>query len=473
MWEKVLRRTTARTAAVLFDPALFWEVFGTYEGEPIVFDSWQRAFLRDHSRLRASEKAPQIGFSWLCALEAVWDGLIHLDSTSGFVSVDQREAGEKILYARKAYLELPEQFHAWVPLAKESSEELWFGEGGRPSRLMSIPATSALRGRRMSVYLDEVDFYKDAGHDAKRIAMGRITRGGRVTMGSTCFGIETELDKTMRTSGNFSKCRLPYTVAQKPEVQEAIELARQELDDVDFDEEYGCVRGGGSGDTFSVELLRRVQHKLGAIDQENLPSSQPLLLAYDVAGGTGRHPALLTALVHDADRVWRQRCIVEIRDRSLPDQEAALIELMDRLTSAVLVVDSTAIGLHIAQSLKARYGKRVILMQPGSKPADMDPQDRVQMALELKRLLEAGDLELLPDKEQTLQLRRTRIVNGKIEQSGSKKKTHYDRMWTVTYAAYGIRNSSSRSIYERRGLLVVGGSSATGFSGRRLHRVGG
>lgn len=482
IWKKALdlsvkwRGETFPLIDAVLDPVWFWQLFGTYEGEPIVFEDWQVAHLHDGSRYRAREKAPQIGFSWLSALEAEWDCLMFEDATDGFVSVDQREASEKVLYAHKAYDELPDFIKAWVPLVKNSTEELWFGDAARPSRLMSIPATSALRGRKMSVYLDEVDFYRDGGKDAHRIAMTRVTRGGRVTMGSTCFGVDTQLDNTMQKGKNFSKARLPYTVATQPEIIEAILIAKEELDEADFDEEYCCVRGGGGAQTFSPDLIRRVQHELGVFDRQNLPKGPATILGYDVSGGTGRHPAILTALVHDGDGQWRQRCIEEMRDErgaglELPEQEKALREVMDALPAATLVIDAQGVGLQISQSLKNSYGERVIFMKPGSKPEGLEPQDRKELVTEVKRVLEAGEVEIAPDKDQAIQLRRTRIINGTVDQPGSKKKTHYDKFWSLAYAIYGIRNSQRESVYEKRGLLIVGGKNATGFSGRRLQSV--
>jgi phage FluMu gp28-like protein len=470
IWEKArgqsvrYRSEEFSLLAAIADPVWFWQLFGTYEGEPIVFEDWQVEHMHDGSRLRACEKAPQIGFSFLSALEAVHACLLFDDETVGFVSVDQREASEKVLYARKAYDGLVEPIRAWVPLAKDSTEQLDFGDRARPSRLMSLPATSALRGRRMSVYLDELDFYRDGGENAFRTALTRITRGGRVTMGSTCFGVGTQLDKVMSgeddDSKTFSTARYPYTVVTKPEMVESIELSRKNLDEDDFNEEYGCQRGGGGSDTFSSDLIRQAIHAGALVDSESLPGGVPLILGYDVSGGTGRHPALLNVIGQDPDRVWRQCCIEEIRDVTLPDQEAMLTRLLTDLPYAVAVIDATGIGLQISQSLQAKFGEaRVIFMQPGSRPADMDTQDRVQMVIEVKRVLEAGDVELGSHKEQMKQLRGTRIVNGKIVQLGGKRKTHYDVFWSLAYAIYGIKNGSKHSVYERRGLRVIDTSS--------------
>jgi phage FluMu gp28-like protein len=418
-------------------------------------DDWQVAHLRDRSRLRAREKAPQIGFSWLCALEATWEALMFQHSTTGFVSVDQREAGEKILYARKAYAELPDFIQEQVPLVKDSTEELWFGEATGPSRLLSIPATAALRGRRMSVVLDELDFYKDGGREAFKVSMGRITRGGRVTMGSTCFGAGTQLDNVMQgEERNFSRGRFPWTVAENPDVLESIQLAKEELAPEDFAEEYECVRGGTLGDTFTPDLLRKALHdgKLVSPD-EVTPNPEGQVFGYDV--GASLHPSILCGLEKIGDE-WHQRVLEEYRGVSLPDQTRSLQVLLRRLPTARLVIDAHGIGMNSAQALESEFGKRVTPLHAAASPTHI--MSKGEMVQELRRGMEAGELFLGADREQTLQFRRTRrLAGGRIEQPGTRKKVHYDRFWAVAYAWFGVAHLAPvRSTYEDHGLLVVG-----------------
>ena len=59
------------------------------------------------------------------------------------------------------------------------------------------------------------------------------------------------------------------------------------------------------------------------------------------------------------------------------------------------------------------------------------------------------------------------VEHAWILQPGSKKKTHYDRAWVVAYAVYGIRNGRRESVYEKRGLIIVGGDHETDRRGRR------
>lgn len=480
----------SRFLPFILDPVWFWTLFGTYEDDPIHFDLWQIADLRDYSRVRIREKAPQIGFSWLRATEAVHEALLYEDVLSGFVSVDQREAAEKVLYARKLYDGLPQLFQRWVPLVNASQEELRFGDENRPSRVASYPATAGARGRRMSVTLDEVDFYRDGGKDAYRAAITRIMRGEelRVTMGSTCFGQDTELDRMMRgitEAGDVdddviqSIARYPEQVAETPAQRKGIELARKTLDPIDFAEEYLCIRGMTALDPFPAELIRRQTHEFGAYPADSvgrliIDTDVPLVMGYDV--GMSRNPSIASILERQPTKVWRQKALLmparldsgRWHGLELPEQQEWLTELMDRVRTIVLVIDMKGVGAQMTQALEARFGtKRVIRMVVGSKYGGADQvqrsesQDRDLQVTELKKMLEDGVVELLPDKEQAEQFRRThKNPNGKYEQKGSRKETHFDRFWATAYAAYGVREQrGAASAYSRHGLSVVGGES--------------
>lgn len=456
------RTTPARLLTLLLDSAAFWMLLGTYEGEPIVFDPWQAMFLRDHSKLRAVEKAPQIGFSWLTALEALHEALMFEDATSSFVSVNLGDAYEKLHYARKAYYELPDIIQSMVPLAKDTSEEIHVGKGPRPSRLLSVPATAAIRGKRMSVYLDEVDFYRDGGREAFRAAMGRITRGGRITMGSTCFGVDTQLDRVMQGENRkFSRARLPWNVVRNPEVLETIQLARSELEPEDFDEEYGCIRGGASSDTFPASLIRDRMHQEALFTPEEYTARGEAAAGYDV--GKSRHPSVLSVLEREGN-IWRQVVLHVPKDErgqalSLPAQQRFLSELLHRNRGMRLALDVAGIGAHAGQALAEEFGSRVILLHPGSKPSNLPSQEKNELVVELKRALEAEEVELAPDRELALQFRRTRLVAGaRVDQPGSRKRTHYDLFWATAYSWYAANAAGHvTSTYERKGLVVIRG----------------
>lgn len=443
---------------------MFWQVLGTYEGEPITFDRWEVAFLRDHSRLRAAEKAPQIGFSWTCAAEALWEAVMFRDAATAFVSVSEREAQEKILYARKLYEGLPAVLRRWVPLVRESTEELWLGDSASPSRVRSFAATSSLRGPAMNVYMDEADFYRDGGEETFRVALGRIARGYRLTIGSTCFGTDTVLARIVSgalrdQARRFSVARLPWHVAENELVRESVELARSELEAADFEEEYLLRRGAAEGDEFPPDLLRRATGKQAVLEPSEVEPGTELVAGYDV--GATRHPSVLTVLRPRGPGEWEQVVVWEARagrePMDLPAQEAFLDALLGRLPGMVLALDAHGIGMQIAQGLSSRHGRRVLALHPNAAPQPHLPKlDRLEAVTEVRRALEAGELRLAPDRQQALEFRRTRRVEGRVDQPGKKRRSHYDRFWATAYAWYAVRASAARtSVYDRRGLRVL------------------
>lgn len=479
----VWRTVPNRLLRYLLDPAWFWLLLGNYEDEPIRFDAWQIADLHDYSKIRFREKAPQIGASWLRACEAVWEAMMFEDATTSFVSVDQREASEKVLYAHKLYDGLPSVIHRAIPIVKDSVEELSWGNEHRPSRVLSLPNTSALRGRKMSVVLDEADFYKDGGAAAYRAAIGRITRGGRVTCNSTCWGVGTTLDKMMQGRDEtgevleeadvVSRARFPWPVAENEQAKSGIELARLTLPEEDFAEEYSCVRASGASDPFPAQLLRERTHEeaLAAFvpDAQHIgrlvfePTGM-MWGGYDVGKGTGRHPSILSLYHQDPDGVWRQVALHQPSRRdqplSLPEQHEWLIEMMHRYPQLRLVPDVKGIGEYIGQALVREFGnRRVIPMAAGSKPQNHKMQDKTEMIVETKRALEADEVELMSDREQFQEFRHTKKgPDGKFVQLGSDKRAHFDRFWATVYAVYGIGESRKmHSAYRRHGLVVIGG----------------
>lgn len=438
-------------------------MFGTYEDVPIVLEEWQVRHMRDYSLLRAREKAPQIGFSWISAAEAVWEAVMFEDSDSGFVSVDLREAQNKVVYARKLYDGLPLKFREWVPLVNDSMEELTFGSRARPTRLTSFPSSSGLRGRKMNVFLDEVDFYKDGGIDAYRAGLGRITRGGRLTMGSTVFGAGTKLDAVMHHNEDtrFSRAVFPWTVVQDPEHRENIALFRGELPEAEAAEEYDAVRGGGAEDTFSPDLIRfATQSPDWDASLEDWDPSGPAVLGVDL--GKSRHPSIMYAM-EKFGATWRTIFISEPKTPGgegigITGMEALLERTMSRLTSVMLVVDEAGLGQGLSEKMEAKFATRYIGMNSSKRPVNLPPMERKELVREVQRMMETSEVTIPQDRELMRQLRSTQVTDKTVVQPGDKRRTHYDRFWAFAYACYATHAKGHRvSVYARRGLMTVGG----------------
>jgi len=131
----------------------------SFDGEPIVLEPCQVAFLENRSRFRWVTKARQVGYSFIVALEALARCHLRDGYTAVFVSYNLDDAKEKILLARQVYEELPLAYQK--KLVVDSKTELAFepiGKGGRISRILSVPSKPP-RGKKGDIVLDELAHY--------------------------------------------------------------------------------------------------------------------------------------------------------------------------------------------------------------------------------------------------------------------------------------------------------------------------
>lgn len=439
-----------RLVEALSDAPTFFQLFCNYEGRPLRLDPWQVAFLRRRARFRAVEKSVQIGFSFLCAMEALHGAFLYEDETYAFISINESDAKEKVLYARKLYDGIEDEIRKLVPLSKDSAEELWFGPKERPSRLISLPATAGLRGRATNVYLDEIDHYRP-GEDQKvfTAAMGRVTRGNRrLTIGSSVFGTDTTLSRIMQpeSSPDFLKFKLPWWVSESPDVLAAIDIQRRNMEPEDFRQEYEAFRSDYGDSAFPQNLIRQSWHEDVNVEVERLDPDETLIAGFD-PGGT-RHPAVLTVLQQFGDR-WKQVSILELRDERLSTQQERLDNLLKEFPGMSLGIDQLGVGKQMSEDLVGKWGRRV-------QAITFSEKSKGEMTLNLKKLMEDGNLTIQRDRQLAYQLNRTRrMAGGKVQQAGDYGKSHFDKYWALAMAASLITGSLG-SVYASRGLVILG-----------------
>src|SRR5262245_21116406 len=112
-----------------------------HEGEPIVLEPFQTAFLQNRSKFRWVTKSRQVGYSFICALEALARCHLRDGYTAIFVSYNFADSVEKVRIARAAYEEMPVAYRK--PLASDAKTELAFESNSRGhpvSRIISMPS---------------------------------------------------------------------------------------------------------------------------------------------------------------------------------------------------------------------------------------------------------------------------------------------------------------------------------------------
>lgn len=160
-------------------------------GGPIKLYDYQAKVMYDKSSFIHGDKSRQIGWSFGTACESLSKSHLHLPYTAIFISINQEEANEKIVFAREVYDSLPLDVKKKCMVDNKKSLEFEDYDGDRRSRTRLIShAQREPRGKGFNtdVFLDESAHYI-YGEKIYTAAVPIITRGtGRLVTGSTPLG---------------------------------------------------------------------------------------------------------------------------------------------------------------------------------------------------------------------------------------------------------------------------------------------
>lgn len=160
-------------------------------GNPSNLYRYQIRYLEDRNFFIHIDKARQTGFSYIYAGRSLAKSHLTGFHTSIFISINQEEANEKIVYAKGLYESLPLSVKKRLVVDNKHSLEFEDPAGRKGSRTRIIShAQREPRGKggNVDVYLDEAAHYT-WGEQIYVAAVPIITRGtGTLTIGSTPLG---------------------------------------------------------------------------------------------------------------------------------------------------------------------------------------------------------------------------------------------------------------------------------------------
>lgn len=207
------------------------------DGAPFRLEPYQVRFLNDRSVFRIVNKSRQIGFSTIIGGEVVHKAAVTPAYKANIVSINQKEAADKITIAGNLYHSIPDEFTETDPVLKpvlwtNSNDEISFHRPPITSSIISQPASAAVRGGRKDVYFDEFAHIRDAVK-LYRAAMPAITRGdSRLTIISTPLGqsgLFYDIASNVQAYPEYSRHAVPWwecSAMVKPELYaEALALA--------------------------------------------------------------------------------------------------------------------------------------------------------------------------------------------------------------------------------------------------------
>jgi phage FluMu gp28-like protein len=213
------------------------ETLTELDGQPFRLEPYQVRFLNDRSVFRIVNKSRQIGFSTIIGGETVQKAVVSPAYKANIVSINQKEAADKITIAGNLYHSIPDEFKESDPVLKpvlwtNATDEISFHRPPITSSIISQPASAAVRGGRKDIYFDEFAHIRDAPK-LYRAAMPAITRGdSRLTIISTPLGqsgLFYDIAANAQAFPEYSRHSVPWwecSAMVKPELYpEALALA--------------------------------------------------------------------------------------------------------------------------------------------------------------------------------------------------------------------------------------------------------
>lgn len=440
------------------------------DGKPTRLTGYQIRHLRDSSRFRAREKARGVGFSFVCAAEALAKSHLRPDYTAIFVSINLEEAVEKIRYANLLYDSLPLKWQRKKITDNKTSVEFEDPAGRHRSRLISHPCKDPRGKHKADVFLDEFAHY---GHKQRSIyvaAVPIVSRGtGQLTIGSTPLTVGDLFHEIMREERRkypmFTRDSIPWWACPdfcKDVARAAKEAPRMEtaervhafgqppLIDIfhtmeadDFCQEYELAFNDESQTFFPYELIfaccQDDLESLGTIESLARGTDGDFFAGFDV--GRTRNTSELIVLERRSKRlVYRMG---RSFDRSsFQAQEAFLKELLNttpRLRR--LCIDRHGLGMNLAENLRSEFRSRVEGMA-------LIGQTKESLAVELKIAFESEAVAIPRARDLTSQIhsiKKTPTQAGYARFDTEKNERHHaDKFWALALAVHAGGGGGSR-----------------------------
>ena len=445
------------------------------------FLKYQQKWIIDESPLRIIQKSRQIGITYADAYDSV------IKASKGDARLDVWISSRDQAQA-KLYLEDCKYWAVFLHLyfldlgllildekTNSSAYVLQFANGRRIYCLSSNP--NALAGKRGHVKLDEFALHQDQ-RLLYKVAKPVTMWGGQLSIISTHRGVGTLFNQIIveiEHHGNpkgWSIHTVPIYAAveqglvarinKKTGSNETNEqfLKRLELECIDTEQwhqEYCCTPADESAAFFPYELISACEdNNLHLLTFEQLISS----LTFDVSRFTD-HASRVTNhisplpsrvfylgvdvarknnlcvlyLIEKVGDVFWDRLRIELHDKTFSEIEFELYRLLQLPQLKRACIDSTGIGMQLAERARERFGWKV-------EPVNFTAQVKEELAFKLRAAFEDRKVRLVRDDKLRSDLRGLRkeiTSSGNIRFTGESEDSHCDRTWAMALANHAAR----------------------------------
>lgn len=440
--------------------------------EGALWEHFQLAQLQDGSIFRVENKARQIAWSFLAAAEATATGILSGES-SFFVSINQKEASEKIRYARNVMDALPA--HMRPKLLTDNKLELEFENG---ARLVSLPATPPRGLAQFHGYLDEFAHTR-RDREIYRAAVPIISKGNRrLRIGSSPMGAsgqfwEIDSESLQKYPGYTHKktpwwevqafcvnVRLGRKLAPGLSTSARVEMFGNDriraiyanMLEEDFQQEYECAYIDESTSWITWDEIRAVQdaalvcassvgsrridEALAAVDalRDMMDEGQvESVFAGGVDIGRTRNATEIFLVGVGTTTSYPLRLMITLDNCEFDAQETVINRVLDRLPVIAMLIDRNGIGRNLAENAERNY--------PGkAQGVDFTNATKALWAGDAKMLIQQQRTPLPAERDLAYQIHSIRrlITPSKnlIFDTDRNEKHHADKFWAWVLALY-------------------------------------
>lgn len=455
---------------------------------------FQLQYLNCESMFMIAVKSRQIAFSWIMAAEAVANAILRKEDTV-FVSINQDEASEKIVYAKRIYNSL--QVGGLPKIKRDSLTDLEFDNGARLTSLTG----RAPRGRsRAHVRLDEFCFVQNDrriyGATLPIISKGNTT----LRIASSPWGQDGLFyeiySEILRPYSGYTRLSIPWweVYAFCTNVKQArllapgmatververygnprIKMIYENMLIEDFGQEFEC-NFQGSGDSWlefddikkvqsndlhfrrvkcrgktisqSIELIDRLLGDIRAGKIENV-------LAVGIDIGRKKDTTEIFILGLTSIGVMPLRAIISLSNVEFEYQEMIILHILRVLPIARMLIDQTGLGRNLAENMIKLFPIKVA-------GVNFSQAIKQMLATDLKKLVQTARIRIPADRDLAYQLHSVkRVVSGTllkfdVVDDGSTtggKGHHGDMFWALALSSAAAKQfvfmGSSNSVGE-------------------------
>lgn len=430
---------------------------------------YQERWRSDRSRVKVAEKSRQIGWTWADALDSmeqaaagpndIWissrdelQAKLYLDDCRFWSGLYQ--AGAHALGLRDISDEQGGKHSAYV---------LRFPSGQTINSLSSNPDAQA--GKRGTRKLDEFALHKDPKllYD---IAYPGITWGGQLAIFSTHRGAHNFFNRLIieaRHGGNPKGISL-HRVTLQDALEEGLlfklqqrlpaDDPRQDMDEAAyfdhiragatdeeaFQQEYMCVPADDASAFLSYDLIDGCMYPPTVEWSQTLPALAAAGGEYYLGVDIGRtHDLTVMWLVERTGGILLTRHLVTLRDTPFSEQERILYGLLALPTLRRACIDSTGLGMQLAERAQQRYGKYRV------EPVRFTGPVKEELAYPVRAAFEDRSIRIPRGREIESDLRAIRketTPSGNVRFTGERTTDgHSDRFWALALAIHAAKQA--------------------------------